>query len=104
MSERTVGARKPLSAEVEGRPVLGLQSQITKRERVEPLIFQLRDAEEVAGRLGHPRAREHEQPTVHPQSDYAVARHSLGLRDLCLVVGKDVVGASGVDVETFAEQ
>src|ERR1700694_4459872 len=41
---------------------------------------------------------------MHPAADHAVTGGSLALRDLSFVVGKDVVGAAGVDVELIAQQ
>ena len=41
---------------------------------------------------------------MNPAAHHLVARHSLGLRDLSLVVRKHVVGPTGVDVEPIAQQ
>ena len=106
ISQLPQGAVRPghaFRAEVERGPVLRLQGEIPKRERVEPLLLQLGDAEEVARRFRHPRARKHEQPAVHPEADHTMPGHRLGLRDLGLVMRKHVVRAACMDVEPLAE-
>src|SRR5947207_15795836 len=41
---------------------------------------------------------------MHPEPHHPVPGHCLGLRDFRLVVGKDVVGAPGVDVEPLSKE
>ena len=69
LAQRPVRTGQSIGAEVQRRPVLRLQRQIAEGERVETLLFQLGDAEEVAGRLSHPRAGQHQQAAVHPDAD-----------------------------------
>src|SRR6266851_8641344 len=102
--QRAVRARQSLRAEVELGPVLRLQNEITERKRIEPLVDQLGDAEEVARRLRHPRTREHQQPSVHPVAHDSVAGEALRLRQLSLVMRKDVVRTACVDVEALAQK
>src|SRR5207302_5183058 len=77
--------------------------EVAERERVKSLLLELGHAKEVAGGLRHPRARQHQQPAVHPQAHHAMSRDGFRLRDLGLVMREDVVGAACVDVESVAE-
>ena len=104
VSQRSIGAREAVFAEVQLGAVLGLQREVAKGQRVEPLVFELSDSKEVAGRLGHSRTGQHQQSCVKPEAHHTVAGHSFRLRDLCLMVREDVVGTACVDVKSSAEK
>src|SRR5438132_5619669 len=95
-------AAQTLGAEVELGAVLRLEGEVAKCQRIESLLDEVGDAEEVSGRLRHSRAGQQQQPAVHPLADDAVPGDALRLRELCLVMRKDVVGATRADVEPRA--
>src|SRR5207253_11346778 len=57
----------------------------------------------VAGRLTHLETAREQMPPVHPVAHRRVPEGGLGLRDLVLVVRKNVVDTAGVQVEALAE-
>src|SRR5207245_2870897 len=77
--QRPVRAAQTLGAEVELGAVLRLEGQVAKCQRIESLLDELGDAEEVSGRLRHSRAGQQKQPAVHPLIDDAMAGHALRL-------------------------
>ena len=97
--------RLPQGAERElhPRPVVREQALITEGERIDVELEQFVDGERIARRFRHLHAVREEVLTVDPVRDRGVAERALGLRDLVLVVRKDVVDAAGVQIETFAE-
>ena len=104
LTQRPVGARQPVGAEVQrvrgtwpAAPGSGTRagrspcstSSVTRKKLPADLAIRVPLRKQVLA--------------VHPAADHAVAGDALGLGDLVLVVGEDVVDAAGVDVELLAE-
>src|SRR5438445_356813 len=103
MVERLGGLSQRAQRKVHARPVVRKQALIAEGERIDPEIDHLVDGHGVARRLRHLHAVGEEVLAVHPVPDGGVTVRALGLRDLVLVVRKDVVDAAGVQIETLAE-
>ena len=89
--------------EVQLGPIVRGQRQVPEDERLEALLRQIRDADDVARALGHLRVAKGQELAVHPGAHHPVADGALRLRDLVLVVGKLVVDPAGVDVDVLAQ-
>ena len=90
-------------AELHARAVVREQALKAERERIDAERDDLVDLERVLRGLGHLHAIGKEMLAMHPGADDGVAECPFGLRDLVLVVRKDVVDAAGMDVETLTE-
>ena len=88
---------------VEGGPVVDRDQDVAQGARRDASREQVADPVDVAGRLGHLRARHLEVGAVQPGLDERQAGCGLALGELVLVVGEDQVDRPGVDVERRAE-
>ena len=89
--------------ELHPRPVMREKALVAEGERIDVDLDELVDRDGIARRLRHLHAVREEVLAVHPMRDRRVAVRAFGLRDLVLVVRKDVVDPAGVQVETLAE-
>src|SRR5262249_8373470 len=92
--ELAAGPREGVEREVEGRTIVGRQQEITERARVVPLRDEIPNRMEVPLRLRHLLAVDHQVGGVHPVPYERAAGRALALRDLVLVVRKDVVDSA----------
>ena len=79
------------------------QAEVAESERIHVELHQIVDRHGVARRLGHLHAVGEEMLPMYPVPDRRVAVRALGLRDLVLVVRKDIVDATRMKIEAFAE-
>ena len=89
--------------ELHAGAVVREQAEVAERERIDVELHEVVDRHGVARGLGHLHAVGEEVLAVHPVTDRRVTVRALGLRDLVLVVRKDVVDATGVQIEALAE-
>jgi hypothetical protein len=88
---------------VHARPVVREEALVTEGQRIDPELDDLVDGHRVAGGLRHLHAVREEMLAVHPVPHRRMAVCTFGLRDLILVVRKDVVDAAGVEIETLTQ-
>jgi hypothetical protein len=98
-----LGGAERGEGEVEAGAVVGGGTEVAKGEGVEAAGLNVCQQVLVAGGLGHLEAVDEEVLTVNPGLHVPVAEGGLGLGDLVLVVGEDVVDAAGVEVDDLAE-
>ena len=89
--------------EVHRRAVMGQEALVPERERIDVELDEIVDGHRVAGRLRHLETAREQMLPVHPVAHRRVPEGGLGLRDLVLVMRKNVVDPAGVQVEALAE-
>src|SRR6266480_4703752 len=103
MIERLRGLSKRAQRKLHPRPVMSEQALIAKGERVDIELDELVDRDRIARRFRHLHAVGEEVLAMDPVRDRRVAVRALGLRDLVLVMRKDVVHTARVQIETLAK-
>jgi hypothetical protein len=103
MVESFGGLAERAYAEVHPRAVMREEALVTERERIESERFDLVDLECVPSGLRHLHPVREEMLPMDPRADDRMPERSFRLRDLVLVVRKDVVHAAGVHVEPLAK-
>src|SRR5262249_28572973 len=101
--QRGVGLAQPVEREVQLFPVSNGDEEITDRKRLVTLIHQVAQREEIVFRLGHLLAFDKQVLSVNPEADEWFSRHRFALRDLVLMMRKDVVDAATMNIERRAE-
>ena len=84
-------------------PVEHGHAQVAEGEGVEAALDQLLDQEDVAGGLSHLCAVGQEVLGVNPVANVLLAEGGFALGNFVLVVGEDVVHATGMEVEELAQ-
>src|SRR5438874_13147224 len=79
------------------------QALISEGERIDAELNEVVDGDGIARRLRHLHSVGEEMLAVHPVRHRRVTVRALRLRDLVLVMGKDVVHPTGVEIETLPE-
>ena len=98
------GCLHAVEREVQRLAVVRAHQHVAHGHGVASLLNQVAQGKEVAERLGHLLPVHEQEARVHPVLDErAPAGCALGLRDLAIVVRKDVILPAGVDVELLAE-
>src|SRR2546428_83397 len=92
-----------LRGEVEPVAVTGAEREETKRERVVTPADHVVECVEPALRLRHPLVVDAKEAHVQPVAHERLPRGGLGLRDLALVMRKEVILATRVKVECVAK-
>ncbi len=105
---RLARSRQRVVREAELLPIVGGEHQHPHRRGIDPLLGEVPHREDVAEPLRHLGALEEEELAVDPTAREALARRTLRLRDLVLVVGEDEVDPAtmdidGADPEAFAD-
>ena len=97
--DRGARRRQRLVGVAQAGPIVNRDEEVAQRSRGHAALEDLVDPGDVAFRPGHLRAAHLEVGAVQPGLDERLAGRRLALGDLVLVVGKDQVDATGVDVE-----
>ena len=88
---------------VEARAVVRVDENVADLATRVPLLNQVAEREEITRRLGHLLAVDTEVRTVHPGLHELLARRRLGLRNLVLMMRKEIVDAARMQVERLAQ-
>ena len=95
--------RQGLGGEIQRLAVVGLQHEQPQGHRADTALKQRADGGEVAQGFGHLFAAHIDHAVVQPEAGQRMAAGGLRLGDLVLVVRKDQVGTTQMDVDRVAE-
>ena len=102
--EGVLGALEPLEAEVVEPAVVIALDGIAEGDGIDALLHQIPQGEEIPQGLGHLLPFHQQEFPVDPGVDPGVARGTLALGDLVLVVGKDQVHAAAMDIDALTQE
>ena len=104
-AHRLISRPEWLLVPIEGAAVVGAgDEQVADRRGAIARLQQIRNGPEVAEPLGHLLLADGQVFAMAPDPDERLPGRRLGLGDLVLVVGEDVVDPAAVDVQALAEQ